>query len=191
MQLQPLFVSLHPVFDSMAHILLEPETLGASASIPIAAQTLLQSGRDLPPALYTRLQTLTCKDPPSDLELSEAYAKLFLDGPHPISLRESAWVNSEQQLSPNAQNECKTTYEKAGLELTDDAVVPEDHLGLMFGFLAVMSLRNDVATGLEFYRAHIAPLTGVLTAAIREHRTQAGPYLDVADILDTISIVLT
>lgn len=192
MEIQQLFVSLRPVFDSMAHILLEPETLGASASIPVAADVVVSCDREMPEQLRTRLQAIAAKSPVDDLALSQSYAKLFLGvGKQTIPLCESAWTSAQHLLCQGAQLECKTSYEKAGLELAGDSVVPEDHLGLMFGFLAVMALREDAATGLEFYKAHIAPLTPTITQAVRERENDAGAYLDVADVLDGIAAILS
>lgn len=191
MDIQELFVSLRPAFDSMAHILLEPETLGASASIPVAADVVASCDREMPEALRIRLRAIAAKPPVDDLALSQAYAKLFLGvGKETIPLCESAWTSAQHLLCQGAQLECQTSYQKAGLEVSGGFLVPEDHLGMMCGFLSVMALRGDVACGLEFFKAHVAPLTPAVTQAIRARQEDAGAYLDVADILDGIVAVL-
>ena len=61
----------------------------------------------------------------------------------------------------------------------------------MLGFLAVSALRGDVRTGLSFYQTHAAPLIPAITEAIRARGKDAGPYLDVADLLDGIHQALS
>lgn len=191
MQHDSVFVDLRPIFDALAQIFLEPETLGAADAIPIAAQTLLEVGKNLPDNLKVRLSQIEDKKPATDLELSQSYAKLFLDvATTAIPLCESAWADSEHLLSRRAQFECRDAYQDAGLELAGGSVVPEDHLGLMLGFLAVMALRDDVQIGMDFYKRHLQLLIPAISQAIDKQKEGAGAYADVAVILDGIVAVL-
>ena len=57
---------------------------------------------------------------------------------------------------------------------------------MILGFLAVSALRGDARTGLSFYQTHAAPLLPAIADAIRQRGEAAGPYLDVADLLEGI-----
>lgn len=186
------FSALQPAFDALALLFLQPETLGAAAQLPHAAEAILEAGGSLTQASRNRLDEIAAGTPGSDLQLAQAYAKLFLGvGEKTIPLCESAWTSAQHLLCQGAELECRRIYEDAGLELAGGSVVPEDHLGLMLGFLAVSALRGDVRTGLSFYQTHAAPLIPAITEAIRARGKDAGPYLDVADLLDGIHQALS
>ena len=186
------FSALQPAFDALALLFLQPETLGAAAQLPHAAEAILEAGGSLPQTSRNRLDEIAAGTPGSDLQLAQAYAKLFLGvGEKTIPLCESAWTSAQHLLCQGAELECRRIYEDAGLELAGGAVVLEDHLGLMLGFLAVSALRGDVRTGLSFYQTHAAPLIPAITEAIRARGKDAGPYLDVADLLDGIHQALS
>ncbi len=186
------FSALQPAFDALALLFLQPETLGAAAQLPHAAEAILEAGGSLTQTSRNRLDEIAAGTPGSDLQLAQAYAKLFLGvGEKTIPLCESAWTSAQHLLCQGAELECRRIYEDAGLELAGGSVVPEDHLGLMLGFLAVSALRGDVRTGLSFYQTHAAPLIPAITEAIRVLGKDAGPYLDVADLLDGIHQALS
>lgn len=186
------FSALQPAFDALALLFLQPETLGAAAQLPHAAEAILEAGGSLNQTSRNRLDEIAAGTPGSDLQLAQAYAKLFLGvGEKTIPLCESAWTSAQHLLCQGAELECRRIYEDAGLELAGGSVVPEDHLGLMLGFLAVSALRGDVRTGLSFYQTHAAPLIPAITEAIRVLGKDAGPYLDVADLLDGIHQALS
>lgn len=181
------FSALQPAFDALALLFLQPETLGAAAQLPQAAEVILEAGASRPQTLRSRLDEIAARTPVSDLALAQAYAKLFLGvGEKTIPLCESAWTSAQHLLCQGAELECRRVYEDAGLELAGGSVVPEDHLGLMLGFLAVSALRGDARTGLSFYQTHAAPLLPAIADAIRQRGEAAGPYLDVADLLEGI-----
>ena len=185
------FSQLQPAFDALALIFLQPETLGAAGALPAAAEAILEAESPLSESTRGRLDEIAGRQPGSDLALAQAYAKLFLGvGEKTIPLCESAWTSAQHLLCQGAELECRRAYEDAGLELAGGSVVPEDHLGLMLGFLAVSALRGDAKTGLAFYKAHAAHLLPAVAEAIRERGEDAGPYLDAAELLEGIAQAL-
>lgn len=189
------FVELQPAFDALALLFLQPERLGAASALPAAAETILeaaQGGPALPAELLGKLERIASQQPPSDLEFAQAYARLFLGvSEETIPLCESAWTSAQRLNCQAAQLECRRAYEEAGLELSGGSVVPEDHLGLMLGFLAVTALRGDEAAGLEFAAKHAAPMMETIARATAAKGAAAGPYADAAALLEGAAALLT
>ena len=122
--------------------------------------------------------------PPQDIEIAQAYARLFLgSGAKTIPLCESVWTSPQHLLCQGSELECRKAYADAGLELTSGPVVPEDHLGLMLAFLAVTAMRAEAPKGLEFYAEHPAKFVPNLVEAIYAMGNTAGPYLGIAAML--------
>jgi len=122
--------------------------------------------------------------PPQDIEIAQAYARLFLgSGAKTIPLCESVWTSPQHLLCQGSELECRKAYADAGLELTSGPVVPEDHLGLMLAFLAVTAMRAEAPKGLEFYAEHPAKFVPNLVEAIYAMGDSAGPYLGIAAML--------
>lgn len=188
------FIELQPAFDALALLFLQPERLGAAAALPAAAEAILEAAQDeaaLPADLLEKLDHIASHQPPSDLELAQAFARLFLGvSEETIPLCESAWTSAQRLNCQGAQLECRRAYEEAGLELSGGAVVPEDHLGLMLGFLAVTSLRGDETAGLGFAAKHAVPMMAAVARAVATKGAAAGPYVDAAALLEGTAALL-
>ncbi|MDO5530596.1 molecular chaperone [Sutterella sp.] len=184
----PSVTALQPAFDALALLFLQPETLGAASALPAAAETIAEeAARCGAPdeVLFTKVDEIAAHAPPADLELAQAYAKLFLGvGEKTIPLTESVYTSADRLNCQAAQIECRRIYEDAGLELSAGPVVPEDHLGLMLGFLAVLGLRGEEDTARDFLGKHAAPMMQAVAAAINEKGPEAGPYRDAATLLE-------
>ena len=147
------YIRLYPVLDALSLLFLQPENLGASDALVDAGDALLDE-EGISAETRERIGAVV---PPQDIEIAQAYARLFLgSGAKTIPLCESVWTSPQHLLCQGSELECRKAYADAGLELTSGPVVPEDHLGLMLAFLAVTAMRAEAPKGLEFYAEHPA-----------------------------------
>lgn len=145
------YIRLYPVLDALSLLFLQPENLGASDALVDAGDALLDE-EGISAETRERIGAVV---PPQDIEIAQAYARLFLgSGAKTIPLCESVWTSPQHLLCQGSELECRKAYADAGLELTSGPVVPEDHLGLMLAFLAVTAMRAEAPKGLEFYAEH-------------------------------------
>ena len=173
------YIRLYPVLDALSLLFLQPENLGASDALVDAGDALLD-------------EEGISAETPQDIEIAQAYARLFLgSGAKTIPLCESVWTSPQHLLCQGSELECRKAYADAGLELTSGPVVPEDHLGLMLAFLAVTAMRAEAPKGLEFYAEHPAKFVPNLVEAIYAMGNTAGPYLGIAAMLMGIHELLT
>lgn len=188
-QREDIFRQLQSAFDALALLFLQPEDEAAGAALAAAAEAVDRAGRGfLNEARLDRLHCVASREV-DPLELSRAYARLFLGvGETTIPLCESAWTSPQHLLCQSAQLECRKAYAEAGLGLSGGPAVPEDHLGLMLAFLSVAALRNDAAAGLAFFDAHLAPFSKGLVRAVKGENP--GPYVDVVEVLEAAVALL-
>lgn len=188
-QREDTFLSLQGAFDALAFLFLQPEEEAGGGALAAAAEAVAQAAQKpgaegLDPARLAGLKAIADGSTDS-LELSKAYAKLFLGvGVKTIPLCESAWTSPQHLLCQSAQFECRKAYAEAGLGLSGGPAVPEDHLGLMLAFLSVTALRNEAATGLAFFDAHVAPIAACIARAVKGAGEAAGHYAEVVDVLE-------
>lgn len=185
------FLRLQPAFDALALLMLQPETESAPEALRLAAQCVLEAGGDRLSDGTKRALEAASRREAQPLALSQAYAKLFLGvGPTTVPLTESAWTSAQRLLCQAAQIECRKAYEDAGLELSGGSVVPEDHVGLMLGFLSVMALREEPEAGLAFFSKHLEPLIAALAEAVRARAGEGDAYADVVATLEALRELL-
>lgn len=174
------YIRLYPVLDALSLLFLQPENLGASDALVDAGDALLDE-EGISAETRERIGAVV---PPQDIEIAQAYARLFLgSGAKTIPLCESVWTSPQHLLCQGSELECRKAYADAGLELTSGPVIPEDHLGLMLAFLAVTAMRAEAPKGLEFYAEHPAKFVPNLVEAIYAMGNTAGPYLGIAAML--------
>lgn len=113
-------------------------------------------------------------------DLEREYARLFLGvGPATIALSESAWTSPLHLNCQEAQLECRSAYAGAGFEVRE-AGVPEDHLGLMCGFIATNLSIGKIEEAEVFAAAHPAKWAAALANAVRA-REDADFYREIAE----------
>ena len=102
-----------------------------------------------------------------------------------MPLCESAWTSPQQILCQEAQLECRKAYLDAGLETAGLLGVPEDHLGMQLGFMAVLILKEDTAGAAKFFAEHPGRWLPGFSEALRL-RGDAVFFHQVADVLDAV-----
>ena len=187
-EIEAAYIRLYPVLDALALLFMQPEMPGASEALADAGDALLDE-KGISEDVRRRIGEIV---PPADVEIAKAYARLFLGtGGKAVPLCESVWTSPQHLLCQGCELECRRAYEAAGLEVTSGSVVPEDHLGLMLGFLAVTSMRARAPEGLEFYERHPAKFVPALVEAIYAQGEKAGVYLGIAAMLAAVHELLT
>ena len=170
------------VYDALSALFLQPEAKGVYgryADAMRAAGLAAELGAN--PAPFEAVLEAAA---PGPLELEREFARLFLgtcEGTVPLA--ESAWLHRDE--IPLSQLECRKAYAEAGLETAGILGVPEDHLGLQFGFLAVLILKNEPGAATAFFEAHAAKWLPAFIAAIRA-RDDARIYAAAADVLEGV-----
>lgn len=173
------------VFDALAALFIHPETSGVierfQDAVKIAGALAAELGMD--PAPMDRLLEKPMPDPHA---VQAEYKRLFLDdAPNRISLTESEW-NLKAQLGIQAPRAaCCIAYDEAEIAITDELGVPVDHLGMIFGFLTVLFLKENAAAAERFFDDHPAKWLAQLAAEIRR-RPDAQFFVDAAEVLDTV-----
>ena len=173
------------VFDTLSALFIRPEgedTLQRyKEMLPAAAALAAELGTDSKP-----FERALVTPKPKAVELEREYAKLFLGvGTETVPLSESAWTSPQQILCQEAQLECRKAYLDAGLETAGLLGVPEDHLGMELGFMAVLILKEDTEGAARFFAAHPAKWLPGFAEALRL-RGDAVFFREVADILDAV-----
>ena len=182
------YIRLYPVLDALSLLFLQPEMPGAADALVDAGDSLLDE-QGISAETRERIGVIV---PPKDIEISQAYTRLFLgSGDKTIPLCESVWTSPQHLLCQGCDLECRKIYAEAGLELKSGPVVPEDHLGLMLAYLAVISMRANAPKGLEFYTDHTAKFVPNFVEAIYNMGDKAGPYLGIAAMLMAVHELLT
>lgn len=173
------------VFDALAALFIRPETSGVlerfSDAARIAGALAAELGMD--PAPMDALLAKPVRDPHA---VQAEYVRLFVeDRPERIPLTESEW-NLRAQLGIQAPRAaCCIAYDEAEIAITDELGVPVDHLGMIFGFLTVLFLKENPDAAERFFDDHPAKWLAQLAAEIRRS-PDADFFVDVADVLDTV-----
>ena len=173
------------VFDALSGLFIRPEDEGTvrryQSALSAAAALAAELGTDSKPFEHA---LVTPK--PKPVELEREYARLFLGvGAETVPLCESAWTSPQQILCQEAQLECRKAYLEAGLETAGLLGVPEDHLGMQLGFMAVLILKEDTAGAAKFFAEHPARWLPGFAEALRL-RGDAVFFHQVADVLDAL-----
>ena len=93
------YIRLYPVLDALSLLFLQPENLGASDALVDAGDALLDE-EGISAETRERIGAVV---PPQDIEIAQAYARLFLgSGAKTIPLCESVWTSPMQDLSSQA-----------------------------------------------------------------------------------------
>ena len=109
------YIRLYPVLDALSLLFLQPENLGASDALVDAGDALLDE-EGISAETRERIGAVV---PPQDIEIAQAYARLFLgSGAKTIPLCESVWTSPQHLLCQGSELECRKAYADAGLELT-------------------------------------------------------------------------
>lgn len=173
------------VFDALAALFIRPETFGVlerfTDAVRITGALAAELGMD--PGPMDALLAKPARDPHA---VQAEYKQLFVDErPERIPLTESEW-NLRAQLGIQAPRAaCCIAYDEAEIAITDELGVPVDHLGMIFGFLTVLFLKENADAAEAFFDEHPAKWLAPLTAEIRRH-PEADFFLDAAEVLDTV-----
>lgn len=172
------------VFDALSAIFLQPEAADAyeryADAMQAAAGLAVELGVNPAP-----FEAVLNAPAPQALELEREYARLFLGTcENTVPLAESAWLHKDE--IPLSQLECRKAYADAGLETAGILGVPEDHLGLQFGFLTVLILKSEPTAATKFFEAHASKWIPAFAAAIRA-REDARFYALAAGVLEGVA----
>ena len=167
------------VFDALAALFIRPDAAGVlerwADAVKVTAALAGEVG--MPTAT---LDALREKPLPTAEAVQAEYETLFGDG-GPVSLLESDWPKTGE----DPRGTCRLEYLKADLAVTDELGVPEDHLGMLCGFMAVLLLREDPDAAERFFDRHPGKWLPALVEAIRG-RSEAVFFRDAATLLETI-----
>ncbi len=171
------------VYDALSALFLQPEAKGVYERYADAMRAAAGLAAELGTNALA-FEAVLEADAPGPLELEREYARLFLGTcENTVPLAESAWLHRDE--IPLSQLECRKAYAEAGLETAGILGVPEDHLGLQFGFLAVLILKNEPGAATAFFETHAAKWLPAFIAAIRA-RDDARFYAAAAGVLEGV-----
>ncbi|MFU0841342.1 MAG: hypothetical protein ACFWTZ_01775 [Burkholderia sp.] len=173
------------LFDALAGLFIRPEDDSAlprwNKALTAAAGLASEYGLDAAP-----YEKAAKAEQPSAEDLSREYAKLFLGvGEITLPLCESAWTSEKHLLSQKAQLDVRKAYSDAGVACSGFMGLPDDHIGIELGFMAVQILREDLRAASDFFSEHPARWLPALAKALSEH-PDARFYRTVAPVLTAL-----
>lgn len=170
------------LFDALAGLFIRPEDSSAlprwGKALTAAAGLASEYGLDA-----STFEKAARAEQPSAEALAREYAKLFLGvGEITLPLSESAWTSEKHLLSQKAQLDVRRAYADAGVACSGFMGLPDDHIGIELGFMAVLILKEDLAAASDFFSEHPARWLPALAKALCEH-PDARFYRSVGPVL--------